>query len=74
MKNVRENQSEKERQINKEKDQEREKNVKSEKKSEFQRLEKFRDAVRYGPIFVCCCCDQKMFRNNAFKFEKKHAR
>ena len=27
----------------------------------MQRLKKFQDATRYGPIFVCSSCEQKMF-------------
>ena len=69
-KNVRKEQSEEERLEYNKKCKERMQTIRNEKRSEFQRLKRFRDAVRYGPIFVCCCCDQKMFRNNAFKFEK----
>ena len=28
-----------------------------------QRLNKFRRRVRYGPIFICSCCHQKLFEN-----------
>ena len=31
--------------------------------SELKRLNKFLAATRYGPIFVCSSCDQKMFQN-----------
>ena len=31
--------------------------------SELKRLRKFLAATRYGPIFVCSSCDQKMFEN-----------
>ena len=32
--------------------------------SELKRLKKFREAVRYGPIFTCTVCEQDMFRNS----------
>ena len=32
--------------------------------SEFQRLNKFREAVKYGPIFTCTVCEQDMFINS----------
>ena len=31
--------------------------------SELQRLTKFREAVKYGPIFTCTVCEQDMFIN-----------
>ena len=31
--------------------------------SDLQRLKNFNAATRYGPIFVCSSCDQKMFQN-----------
>ena len=31
----------------------------------------FQNATRYGPIFVCSSCDQKMFQNNVTKLDEK---
>ena len=28
-----------------------------------QRLSKFKQKVKYGPIFVCSCCEEKLFEN-----------
>ena len=28
-----------------------------------ERYEKFRKKVRYGPVFICTCCHQRLFEN-----------
>ena len=33
-------------------------------KTELDRLLAFKTATRYGPIFICSSCHQKMFQNN----------
>ena len=40
------------------------------KKSELDRLLNFQNATRYGPIFVCSSCDQRMFKNNVSKLDE----
>ena len=35
--------------------------------SELTRLLNFQSATRFGPIFVCSSCDQKMFENGVHK-------
>merc|ERR1712081_103034 len=32
--------------------------------SELKRLQKFREAVKYGPIFTCTVCEQDMYINH----------
>ena len=32
--------------------------------TELTRLNKFKESVKYGPIFTCSVCEQDMFRNN----------
>ena len=39
-------------------------------KTSADRISDFKKAVRYGPIFPCCCCEQLMFQNGVVKFEK----
>ena len=34
------------------------------------RVANFRKAVRYGPIFPCCSCEQMMFENGVVKLTK----
>ena len=40
------------------------------KNSELGRLNKFRAATRYGPIFICSSCEQKMFENGVARMDK----
>ena len=35
------------------------------------RLKRFRNRVKYGPIFVCSCCHQKLFQNQVEEFTDK---
>ena len=35
-----------------------------ENSTDLQRFRKFRESVKYGPIFTCSICDQDMFKNN----------
>ena len=35
------------------------------------RIKKFRRSVKYGPCFVCCCCDQLMVENGVQIFDDK---
>ena len=37
--------------------------------SEFQRLKNFQASARYGPIFCCNSCEQKMFRNGVCELD-----
>ena len=39
--------------------------------SELKRLLNFRNSTRYGPIFICSSCDQKMFQNGVLKLGKE---
>ena len=36
-----------------------------------QRILRFRNKVRYGPIFVCSCCHQKLFQNQVEEYTDK---
>ena len=36
-----------------------------------QRIEKFKTKVMYGPIFVCSCCQQKLFINQVDEYTEK---
>ena len=38
-------------------------------KTDLERLICFQNATRYGPIFVCSGCDQKMFQSNVSKLD-----
>ena len=40
-------------------------------KTDLERLICFQIATRYGPIFVCSSCDQKMFQSNVSKLDEK---
>ena len=42
---------------------------KSKNKSDLERLLAFQSATRYGPIFICSSCDQKMFQNNVVELD-----
>ena len=39
--------------------------------SELKRLLNFRNSTRYGPIFICSSCDQKMFQNGVLKLSEE---
>ena len=39
--------------------------------TELKRLNNFREAVRYGPIFTCTVCDQDMFRQSVTVLTEK---
>ena len=40
------------------------------KRSEMQRLLKFQESVRYGPIFTCSSCEQNMYRDGVSELTK----
>ena len=42
----------------------------SEKKETRDRIMTFRNSVRYGPIFVCCSCEQTMFEKGVLKIDE----
>ena len=63
-----------------EKSENREKNAKGMKNSRTKlnqsknsddRVKLFKKAVKYGPIFICCCCDQVMFENGVSVFDEE---
>ena len=41
------------------------------KHSELARMKKFKERIRYGPIFVCSSCNQKMFQNGVCELDNK---
>ena len=43
----------------------------AERKSEIDRVKSFRNAVRYGPIFTCCSCEQTMYEKGVVKIDEK---
>ena len=43
----------------------------TEGKSEIDRLQSFRNAARYGPIFTCCSCEQNMYEKGVIEIDKK---
>ena len=70
----RNNQTKEEKNIEKIKDQTRKgqnrKKVKERKTAE-ERIQCFKQAVQFGPIFPCCCCEQLMFENGVSRFDGK---
>ena len=40
-------------------------------KTSAERIAKFKKAVRYGPIFPCCSCEQMMFNNGVVMISKE---
>ena len=41
-----------------------------EKTTAMDRISRFKKAVRYGPIFPCCSCEQMMFENGVMQISK----
>ena len=66
---LKEKQTNVDKRISNQKDKER-KQKSRKKKSELDRLLNFQKATRFGPIFVCSSCDQKMFENNVSKLDE----
>ena len=40
-------------------------------RTEFGRLNRFKETVRYGPIYTCCVCEQDMFKNSVTNLSEK---
>ena len=38
-------------------------------RSSDERIKQFKRSVKYGPIFICCCCDQLMFENGVARID-----
>ena len=40
-------------------------------RTELGRLNRFKETVRYGPIYTCCVCEQDMFKNSVTNLTEK---
>ena len=47
------------------------KRILNKSRTELGRLNRFKETVRYGPIYTCCVCEQDMFKNSVTNLTEK---